>query len=227
MSENRAKKQRALDVTFEALCASLSSGEVKPGDWLRQEAIAEKYGVSQVTARDALNRLAIEGLAERVPRKGVRIPYISAEDLKDIYEMRLVAEGLAWQAAAQTITKEELQKMRELLPFTGTTADPQSVELARQNNREFHMIAIRASRRWTLIHLLTPLLNFNNLRYLLTSTTESVRVADGQRNIADHTELLDALETRDANLTRELITRHIHRAMSDRLALQGTREDFR
>jgi DNA-binding GntR family transcriptional regulator len=215
------KKQRALDVTYEAICASLSSGEVKPGDWLRQEAIAEAYDVSQVTARDALNRLALEGLAERVPRKGVRIPYISTDDLRDIYEMRLVAEGLAWEAAAQVITDEELQKMRELLPYTGTTADPKSVDVARQKNREFHMVAIQASRRWTLIHVLTPLLNFNNLRYLLTSTTTEMRVADGQRNIADHTKLLKALETRNPAQTRKLITQHIERAMKDRLALKS------
>ena len=210
-----------MDVTYEAICASLSSGEVKPGDWFRQEAIAAAYGVSQVTARDALNRLALEGLAERVPRKGVRIPYISTDDLKDIYEMRLVAEGLAWEAAAQVITDEELQKMRELLPYTGTTADPKSVDVARQKNREFHMVAIQASRRWTLIHILTPLLNFNNLRYLLTSTTAETRVADGQRNIADHTKLLKALEARNPAQTRKLITQHIERAMKDRLTLQS------
>jgi DNA-binding GntR family transcriptional regulator len=217
------KKQRAVDVIYEAICASLSSGEVKPGDWLRQEAIADTYGVSQVTARDALNRLALEGLAERVPRKGVRIPYISADDLRDIYEMRLVAEGLAWEAAAQFITAGELEKMRELLPYTGTTADSKSVDVARQKNREFHMIAIQASRRWTLIHILTPLLNFNNLRYLLTSTTKETRVADGQRNISDHAGLLAALEARDSLMTRTLIVDHIHRAMKDRLALQSTR----
>jgi DNA-binding GntR family transcriptional regulator len=215
------KKQRAVDVTYEAICASLSSGDVKPGDWLRQEAIAAAYGVSQVTARDALNRLALEGLAERVPRKGVRIPYISTDDLKDIYEIRLIAEGLAWGTAAQVITDEELQKMRELLPYTGTTADPKSVDVARQKNREFHMVAIQASRRWTLIHILTPLLNFNNLRYLLSSTTGETRVADGQRNIADHTKLLKALEARDSALTRNLIVKHIERAMKDRLALQS------
>jgi DNA-binding GntR family transcriptional regulator len=215
------KKQRAVDVTYEAICASLSSGEVKPGDWLRQEAIAEAYGVSQVTARDALNRLALEGLAERVPRKGVRIPYISTDDLRDIYEMRLVAEGLAWEAAAQVITDEELQRMQELLPCTGTTADPKSVDVARQKNREFHMVAIQASRRWTLIHVLTPLLNFNNLRYLLTATTAETRIADGQRNIADHTKLLKALEARNSTQTRKLITQHIERAMKDRLALQN------
>jgi DNA-binding GntR family transcriptional regulator len=221
VAEKRTKKQRVLDITYEAICESLTSEVVKPGDWLRQEAIAESCGVSQTTVRDALNRLVLEGLAERMPRKGVRIPYISPDDLKDIYEMRLVAEGLAWQAAAQTISDEELQQMRDLLPYTGTNADPRSVEVTRQKNKEFHMIAIQASRRWTLIHVLTPLLNFNNLRYLLTSSTKEVRVADGKRNIADHAELLAALEKRKPALARDLIVKHIKRAMTDRLALQS------
>lgn len=215
------EKKRVLDLTYDAICDFLTSGAVKPGDWLRQEAIAERCGVSQVTARDALNRLVLEGMAERVPRKGVRIPYLSPVDVRDIYEMRLAAEGLAWESAAQTISAEELKQMRDLLPYTGTTADPNSVEAARRNNREFHMIAIRASRRWTLIHILTPLLSFNNLRYLLTSTTEEVRVADGQRNVADHAGLLAALEARDAARTRALIVSHVERAMNDRLALQS------
>jgi DNA-binding GntR family transcriptional regulator len=83
------------------------------------------------------------------------------------------------------------------------------------------MVAIQASRRWTLIHVLTPLLNFNNLRYLLTATTAETRIADGQRNIADHTKLLKALEARNSTQTRKLITQHIERAMKDRLALQN------
>ncbi len=215
------KKKRALDVTYEAICESLTAGMVKPGDWLRQEAIAESCGVSQVTVRDALNRMVLEGMAERIPRKGVRIPYISTDDLKDIYEMRLVAEGLAWEAAAQTISDEELQLMRDLIPYTGTNIDPKSVEVTRQRNKEFHMIAILASRRWALIHVLTPLLNFNNLRYLLTSSTAEVRIADGQRNIADHMDLLAALEKRNSLLARDLIVKHIQRAMTDRLALQS------
>ncbi len=177
--------------------------------------------MSQVTARDALNRLVLEGMAERVPRKGVRIPYISADDLRDIYEMRLVVEGLAWEAAAQTISDQDLQRMRVLLPNTGTNENPKSVEITRLKNKEFHMIAIQASRRWTLIHVLTSLLNFNNLRYLLASSTKEVRVADGQRNITDHTELLAALEKKDSALARDLIVRHIKRAMTDRLALQS------
>lgn len=193
---------RLVDTTYDAICASLSSGRIKPGDWLRQVLIAEELKVSQETVRDALNKLVVDGLAERIPRKGVRVPYITPEDLQDIYEMRLVAEGLAWQAAAEKITAEELGQMRSLLPHAGTTADPQSVDVARKNNQEFHMLAIRASGRWTLIRFLSQFLNLNNLRYLLSISSGEIRVRDGKINIQEHEELLSALACRDADLAR-------------------------
>jgi DNA-binding GntR family transcriptional regulator len=220
----KKSSQRLLDATYDKIYESLSSGSIRPGDWLRQASIAEELDVSQATVRDALNKLVMEGLAERVPRKGVRIPFISSQDLADIYDLRIVAEGLAWEAAALKITEADLARMRALLPLTGTNADPASVEITRRKNKEFHMIAIQASQRWTLINVLTSLLNFNNLYYLLTSTPEQIRIADGQRNIAEHEDLLAALEKRDPGLAKEWIVNHIKRSMSDRVALQNRRD---
>jgi DNA-binding GntR family transcriptional regulator len=218
---SKEKDNRRVDLTYDAISTSLSSGRIKPGEWLRQVSIADELKVSQATVRDALNQLVIEGLAERIPRKGVRVPYVSPGDLQDIYEMRMMAEGLAWQAAAERITVDELKHMQALLPHTGTKSDPRSIEIARQKNLEFHMIAIRASGRWILIRLLSQLLNLNNLRYLLAASSEEVRVRDGRVNVQEHEELVSALHDRRADLSRKLIVKHIQRSMSDRLALFG------
>ncbi|MBI9045327.1 MAG: GntR family transcriptional regulator [Anaerolineaceae bacterium] len=223
--ETKKTPQRLSDTTYDKICTSLYSGDIRPGDWLRQASLAEDLDVSQATVRDALNKMVMEGMAERVPRKGVRIPILSIEDLSDIYEIRIVAEGLAWQTAAEKITEKEILKMRELLPLTGVNADPKSVQITHHNNQEFHMIAIQASRRWTLIHVLSSLLNRNNLFYLLAASTEETRVEDGQQNISDHIDLLDALEKRKPEMARKLIVNHIRKAMSDRMALK-TREDW-
>ena len=218
---SKQSSQRLLDKTYNQICKSLSLQEIRPGDWLRQATLAEEMNVSQATVRDALNKLVTEGLAERVPRKGVRIPFITGQDLADIYELRIVAEGLAWEAAATKITGAELRRMKELLPQSGMNADPDSVEVARQSNKEFHMIAIQASRRWTLINVLTSLLNFNNLYYLLITSPEDTRIKDGKQNIVEHEALIRALEERKSTLARELITTHIKRSMADRVALQN------
>jgi len=154
-----------------------------------------------------------------VPRKGVRIPSINIDDLMDIYNLRMTAERTAWQAAAELISAADLKRMHSLLPLTGTTADPASVNTAREKNHEFHMIAIEASGRYTLIHVLNQLLNLNNLRYLLSATSEQERIQDGQKNVNEHAALLEALETHDPDRVGSLIAAHIKRSMEARLAL--------
>ncbi len=210
---------RLVDNVYDEIYALISTGRIKPGDWLRQAIIADEMKVSQVTVREALNKLVAAGIAERVPRKGVRIPSINIDDLMDIYNLRMTAERTAWQAAAELISAADLKRMHSLLPLTGTTADPASVNTAREKNHEFHMIAIEASGRYTLIHVLNQLLNLNNLRYLLSATSEQERIQDGQKNVNEHAALLEALETHDPDRVGSLIAAHIKRSMEARLAL--------
>jgi DNA-binding GntR family transcriptional regulator len=113
--------------------------------------------------------------------------------------------------------------MKDLLPLTGSTADPDSVAITRQKNMEFHMIAINASRRWTLINLLKSLLSFNNLFYLLSTTDEKLRVKNGEKNIAEHEALVEALEKRDPGLAKDLVITHIQSAKEDRISLHPER----
>jgi len=109
-------------IAYNSIRDGISAGQVKPGAWLRQDDLAQKLGVSQVTVREALNRLVSEGLAVHVPHKGVKAVTISIDDLGDIYDMRALLEGLAYELAASQITQQGLARMRELLPDTVVSA---------------------------------------------------------------------------------------------------------
>jgi DNA-binding GntR family transcriptional regulator len=150
-------KQTLAEVAAEALRQAIINGRLKPGEWLRQEALAEEMGISQMTVRDALNQLVGEGLAVRVPYKGVRVVSLDIGDIENICAMRGLLEGLAAELSAENITGEELEQMRKLLPETTISAERESAERARDANREFHEIAIRACRRPFLIRLLKQL----------------------------------------------------------------------
>jgi DNA-binding GntR family transcriptional regulator len=139
--------QRLSDAVFDTLRRAIIDGKLAPGERLRQEALAEELGVSQITVREALHRLVGDGLCIRIPYKGVRVIAPTLEDLEDILAIRGLLEGLAAELAASRITLEHLARMRELLPTTIVDADPISVERAREANREFHEIVIRASER--------------------------------------------------------------------------------
>ena len=86
------------------------------------------------------------------------------------------------------------------------------------------MIAINASRRWTLINILKSLLGLNNLFYLLSASDENQRILNGQKNIAEHQDLIFALEQRDPEQAKKLIISHIQSAKEDRVALHPERK---
>lgn len=206
--------QRLSDAAFEALRKAILDRRLVPGEWLRQEALAKELGVSQITVREALNRLVNEGLCISVPYKGVRVVAPTLEDLEDIYALRGLLEGFAAELAASRITPEELTQMRELIPATVVDADPKSVERARKANREFHAIAIHASGRRFLIQILRqvwdwidPLTHYQ--RTLEAEAGTEIRLRWGERDKIQHTRLLEALEAGDGPRARQVVTEYV------------------
>ena len=187
---------------FDALREAILEGKLKPGEWLRQESLAKDLDVSQTTVREALNQLIGDGLAVRTPYRGVQVVMVSPTDLQDIYEMRMVLEGQAARSAAEHISNEELQEMQDILQDTVVNQDPESVARAREANRRFHEIFIRASKRRFLIRTLLQLWDWIDplMLYSRTKTTEiglETRLKWGERDHYQHERLLKALKAGD------------------------------
>jgi DNA-binding GntR family transcriptional regulator len=210
------KKSLATGV-YLALRNAILDGKFEPGEWLRQERLAEELEVSQTTVRDALNQLIGEGLAVRIPYKGVRVVTISASDLEDIYAMRAVLEGLAAEGAADHITEEELKRMRALLADTIVNESQDSVPVAREANRKFHETFIEASRRRFLIRTLRQLWDWIDPLMLYSRTIETeigleTRLKWGERDRYQHTRLLEALEAGDGDRACQVATEAVQEA---------------
>ncbi|HDL85881.1 MAG TPA: GntR family transcriptional regulator [Candidatus Acetothermia bacterium] len=207
-------------IAYKAICAGISAGQVKPGEWLRQDALAQKLGVSQATVREALNRLVSDGLALHVPHKGVKAVTISVEDLRDIYDMRALLEGLANKLAASQISQQGLVRMRELLPDTVVGVDAQSTDIARAANRQFHWVAIRASGRSHLIRVLEQLWTLIDPymvygRFWNVEQTHQERIEGSVLDLEDHTRLMDSLERRDGHLAQQITQEYVHRSFRE------------
>jgi DNA-binding GntR family transcriptional regulator len=212
------------DAVFDALRKAILDGKLTPGERLRQAALAREFGVSQITVREALDKLVSYGLCVRVPHKGVQVIALSAQDLEDIYQMRELLEGLAAELAAGRITPEELARMRALLPETFVNTRPESVERAREANREFHDIAIQASGRRFLVQTLRqiwdwidPLMLYE--RTLDTEGGKEIRQKWGERDTLQHTRLLEALEARDGPRARQVVAEYVDEAWRNLAAI--------
>lgn len=214
------QKESLAQGVFRALRTAILDGTLKPGDWLRQESLAEELDVSQTTVRDAFNQLIGEGLATRIPYKGVQVVSLSASDLEDIYAMRAVLEGMAAEVAAEKITGDQLQEMKELLPATIVNNNPESIAIAREANRRFHEIFIKASHRRFLIRVLCQILDWIDplMLYSKTKNTEiglDTRLKWGERDRFQHTRLLQALEEGDGKQAGRYATEAVQEAWAN------------
>jgi DNA-binding GntR family transcriptional regulator len=199
------------DVVFDRLRDAVIDGRLKPGQWLRQETLAQELGVSQMPVREALKRLVAEGLAVRIPYKGVKVVEFSPEDIVDICTVRLVLEGLAVRLATPLITDEELERLKEdLRELEGCTSQDQ-IARRRQLNDKFHLSICRASGRQYLIRLLETLWRWfpSVILYEGAFRQEELVLARMDREVQEHWAMLEALERRDARQAEEETRRHI------------------
>ena len=133
---------RRSDIVYDRIRTAIATGEIQPGERLRQEALAQDLGVSQSTVREAINRLIAEGLADEEPYKGVKTVVLPLEAQVDVIEIRIALECMAMESAARCISEADLERMRNILPRTAEH-EGNSAAAAWEANREFHWIAMR------------------------------------------------------------------------------------
>ncbi len=208
-------------VVAERIRAAIVAGVLKPGDWLRQERLAQEYGVSQMPVREALKELTAEGLVEHVPYRGVRVVAFSADDVADLYAARGFLEGMAARAAAERITPEELRQLHELQTQMSARQSPEALAEYLELNRRFHQLICAASRRAYLIRLLNqmwtafPTMLWGNV----TAARPDLIPERNAGDLAEHPAILDALERREADEAERRMRRHIESTGAELLAL--------
>jgi DNA-binding GntR family transcriptional regulator len=205
------------------LRSAILNGEIKPGEWLRQERLALEYQVSQMPVREALKELTAEGLVEHVPYRGVRVIEFSTEDISDLYACRSFMEGLAARAAAVTITPEELAELKVLQAQMKAHLQPQVLPEYTELNRRFHKLICFASRRTYLIRTLNQLWDaFPSMLWGNFARTAGQPVP--QRDLADieeHEDIIEALARRDGVAAEQLARHHVEESGQHLLSALG------
>ncbi len=204
-------------VVTEQIRQAILEGSLKPGEWLRQERLAQQFGVSQMPIREALKELAAEGLVEHIPYRGVRVVEFSAEDVEDLYAQRCFLEARAARAAALRITPDELAQLRAIVAQMRQHLADEDLPLYRDLNREFHQLIAQASGRQYLIRTLNQLwVNFPNM--LWANFPQTARTSTPERtpqDVLQHEAILEALERHDADAAERLMREHIESAGKD------------
>jgi len=200
-------KEQVYDVLHENVLA----GRFSAGEWLRQEDIAARLGVSMTPVREALDLLVSSGLAERVPYRGVRIRNPSMPDILDAYCMRLLLEGIAAFSAAAKISDAHLAELWELLARGKGLIALSDMPEERALSRELHSAIVAASGNGLLHKTYLTILNTfpDWMLYEHLYRQPELLAESMQTEYREHRLIVEALECRDPGLCVERTIQHM------------------
>lgn len=133
------------DAVMRKLKNAIVRGELKPGQKINQDALAEALEVSRMPIREALRRLEAQGFVTIYPHRGAVVAPISEDDVYETYLMRTELEALAARLAAPAITEQVSSMLGELLETMADALDRGDSELLAEANRQFHSTGYEAS----------------------------------------------------------------------------------
>ncbi|GAC1474926.1 MAG: hypothetical protein PVSMB5_28800 [Ktedonobacteraceae bacterium] len=181
---------------------------------LSDVALAEQLGMSRTPVRQALERLAQEGLVRSDPRRGFWTRTFTAQDIHEIYDLRGALEVLAIRLAAPRLSQEDLKAHLEALYAVRAELNAHPVLRFLQVDIRFHMLITRASSNGRLIHSLSMLRS--QLSMFQTQDTLYPRRMEIALN--DHEQVMLALLAGNVDEAADCLARHIRHAKEGVLA---------
>jgi DNA-binding GntR family transcriptional regulator len=195
--------RRLGDAIAAYLRRDIISGQLLPGQWLRQEELADKFNASPIPVREALRALEAEGLVRIYPHRGAVVAKLSAEELSEIYEIRAALEAMAARLGVPNLTQQQLELLEHWVEEM--EAPDRDIVALIETNRRFHSLIYEASGRRRLCELIATLRN-STQHYLHAYIRVLGRMPDAQ---ADHRQILAACQQANAEAAAEATYRHL------------------
>jgi DNA-binding GntR family transcriptional regulator len=188
-----------------ALRTAILQGRYQSGEPLRQDRIAEEFGISKIPVREALVQLRTEGLITFSPNRGAVVSELSQEEVDEIYTMRIALETKALERAIPGLGPADLIRAQGVLDIMDTETDQARWS---ELNWEFHATLYQAARMPRLLTTIEMLHN-NVARYLVIYLK---RLGAQPQSQKEHRAILDSIRRQKADRAVDLLQQHLERA---------------
>jgi DNA-binding GntR family transcriptional regulator len=184
------------------------TGGFKPREHLVEAKLSRMFAVSRYWVRDAFKILEGKGLVRITPYKGVAVSELEANELEEIFAVRVPLEQLAWRLAMLNAAAQDLERLEQIAQDIAQAHAQRSIQAVLAADSEFHDQVLQLCRNRTLRRLITDLRKRSHIaRFAAWSSPEVVRQV-----VAEHHQFVEALRQRDADQLDALARRHINHA---------------
>jgi DNA-binding GntR family transcriptional regulator len=193
--------QRIVD----AITTAIVERRLMPGTKLAEQKIADIFQVSRTLVRQALIQLARDHLITLAPARGARVAEPSAEEARQVFEVRKMLEAAMARRLCATITPAQVAELRGHLRSEQSALARTDVSGRTRLLADFHVVLARMLGNEALAQLLADLLSRCSLIALMFQSAHSA-----EHSFDEHVAIVDALERRDARAAAKLMEDHLH-----------------
>ena len=209
----RASHEDLTEKTYRALKDLIVSRTLPAGSKVTAEGLSQHFGVSRTTVKGALDHLASEGLLEVRPHVGTFVRGLTANDVREIWEVRAIIESAAVRRGVLLATEVQRASMREIVAEMGPTVEGREYREASYTdsvklNRRLHELLVETANNAHLMSIYRQLdayVHIANYR-----SRRGIRRADV--GLEEHRTIAAAYEQRDPELAATIVTRHLDRS---------------
>lgn len=190
---------------------AIVSGELKPGQPIRQSVLAGRLGVSRVPLREALNILQGEGQVVYQAHHGYSVTRLDLDDLREVYRIRQLLETEAARIFVPTFTQADLKALSEAARDVDLAGDVEDYAAMSEANRRFHFLLIEGADMARLTHLVHILWDATDVyrSFYYTDVTNRYRVR------AEHAGIVKAAADQDVERVIQLLDEHRQHAIDE------------
>lgn len=197
------------DQVYEQIRHDILNCYLQPGQQIVQPQLMEKYRAGMTPVREALTRLAHEGLVQSVPRSGYTVSRITLSDVRELFELRAILETAAVRLAVARATDDQLRELSKRANFTYKYSNHEDYTRFLSLNQAFHcyIAGLSGNRRLAgeLSRALDGLKRVFHYGLDLRDSAEEMR--------SEHQELVEAMLQRDAERAAAVVNQQIARSI--------------
>lgn len=192
--------QRIVD----AIVNAIADRRLMPGTKLSEQKIGDIFKVSRTVVRQAFNQLSRDRLVVLEPARGAFVATPTAEEARDVFEVREILETAVTKQLCATITDEQIRQLREHLERERAAVTGAQVSGRTRLLADFHIVLARMLGNEVLVQMLSELLTRSSLIALMRQSTQSA-----EESHDEHVAIVDAFERRDAKAAVRLVGKHL------------------
>jgi DNA-binding GntR family transcriptional regulator len=183
----------------------IMSGELQEGDKIKEDELCSSMGISKTPLREALRVLSVEGLIKLVPNRGSFVSTPTFEEIREMFDVMSVLEGICARAAAEKMSAKDLAALEKLHDRLENNFKRRAQREYIRINNQFHSFVQELAGNRTLNQIV------NGLRQkILIYRYQSLNLPERfEQSIQEHRDLIEAFRKKDPKKVETLMRRHL------------------